>query len=369
MKTSICMATCVRSDKRLSDLKRVLNSLVWNLSEPADVIIVDDCSTLIDQVVPVVQIFADALRKEQPNINVIFTKNETNLKPSATFNKAMQIAMGQPIPPDGLIHAEDDIVVDHKGWNQVFAKFLQDHPEVGQVVPRGSGRSEHIPRPGYKEFPWAIGGLFAIKREVFEKLGPDFWDPLLVSQHEVDSAVRVRMTGWRLAEIDDFTMDHLGEGDLTETFEYQVQQHIGVYNFLRKWNRRFIGAAAYRDIWLMSFEDFPINVNFRRQLAAYFAANGHPECRMNEKPEPFVFPTHSGKYEIVKLIRSPGRERETELIKKMGENFVFGDVDYLPVHIKGLAERLGKPMTDEEVSALIKGREVEYDWTPNGRIL
>ena len=71
----------------------------------------------------------------------------------------------------------------------------------------------------------------------------------------------------------------------------------------------------------------------------------------------------------MKLIRSPGRERETELIKKMGENFVFGDVDYLPVHIKGLAERLGKPMTDEEVSALIKGREVEYDWTPNGRIL
>ena len=158
------------------------------------------------------------------------------------------------------------------------------------------------------------------------------------------------------------------ESGKVEYNTYQVQQHIGVYNFLRKWNQRFIGAAAYRDIWLMSFEDFPINVNFRRQLAAYFAANGHPECRMNEKPEPFVYPGHTGKYEIVKLIRSPGRERETELIRKMGENFVFGDVDYLHTHIKSLAERLGKNLTDDDVAKLIAGREWEYDWKPNGRL-
>jgi GT2 family glycosyltransferase len=366
-KTALCMAVCIRSEKRLDDLKCVFDSLVRNLVDPADIVIVDDCSVLASQVDTLISRFGEDMRKEHPYINVIFTRNETNLKPSATFNKAMMIALGQPTPADVLIHIEDDIVVDYPGWNQVFAKFLQAHPEVGQVLPHGSGRSEWIPRPDYDEFPWGIGGLWAIPRAVFEKIGG--WDETLVHQHEVDYSLRVRMGGWRIAQIVNFAMNHLGEGDLTETFEYQVQQHIGVYNFLKKWNRRFIGAAAYRDIWLMSFEDFPINVNFRRQLAAWFAANGKDECRMNQNPEPFTFPGHWGKYEVVKLIRSPGREREAELIEKMRDNFVFGDVNYLHTHIRNLANRLKKNLTDEEIDALIRGREWEYDWTPNGRIL
>jgi|SRR5665213_341217 len=362
MKTAICMATCVRSQKRLYDLGRVLHSLADNLVAPADVVIVDDCSLLLTQVVGMVTGFADDLKKRNSTINVIFTRNETNLKASATFNKAMQIALAQIVKPDIVVHFEDDILVNHLGWNQVFAKFLADHGEVGLVLPRGSGRCEWIPRGTYNEYPWGIGGLFAIRREVFEKLGSNFWDPVLTSQHEVDGALRVRMAGWRVGEIADFTMDHLGEGDLTETFEYHVQQHIGVYNFLKKWNRRFFGTVSYRDIWLMSFEDFPINVAFRRQLAAWYVTQGNETCRMNKNPEPFKYPGHYGNFEVVTLLRSPGRERESELIRKMGENFVFNDDPYLHTHIKNLAIRMGKYTTDADITEMIRGREWEYNW-------
>lgn len=391
MKTAICMATCIRNEKRLNDLKRTLNSLIINIGSPAVVVIVDDVSLLIDQVESVIQTFKDTMKNVHSSIDVIFERNQVNLKPSATFNKAMDIALAQSVPPDVLIHIEDDIVVNHREWNLVFAKCFQDHPEIGQVLPRGSGRSEWIPRPGYKEFPWGIGGLWAIRREVYEKVGG--WDVTLIHQHEPDYNIRVRMAGWRLGEIDDFTIDHLGEGDDMSTFDKQAGMHIGVYNFLKKWNRRFIGAAAYRDIWLMSFEDFPINVNFRRQLAAWNVSQlparedllqkiekgevacspeektklierieATKKCHMNQTPEPFIFPDHWGKYELVKLIRSPHREREAELIKKMGEHFVFQDVDYLPTHIKSLADRMGKQMTDEEVAAYIKDKEHEYRW-------
>lgn len=395
MKTAICMATCIRNEKRLNDLKKTLYTLTLNVAAPAVVVIVDDVSSLMDQVESVIQTFKDGIKTANPSVQVIFERNEKNLKPSATFNKAMEIALALPDPPDVLIHIEDDIVVDHQGWNQVLAKTFQDHPEVGQVLPRGSGRSEWIPRPGYKEFPWGLGGLWAIRREVYDKIGG--WDETLIHQHEPDYNIRVRMAGWRLAEIDDFTMTHLGEGDDMETFDKQAGMHIGVYNFLKKWNRRFIGTVSYRDIWLMSFEDFPVNVNFRRQLAAWNVSQlaaredllqkiekgevGYsPEaktklierieatkkCHMNQAPEPFIFPDHWGKYELVKLIRSPFREREGELIKKMGDHFVFQDVEYLHTHIKHLAERMNKPMTDEEVAAYIKGKEWEYKWGYEG---
>ena len=83
---------------------------------------------------------------------------------------------------------------------------------------------------------------------------------------------------------------------------------------------------------------------------------------MNEKPEPFVYPGHSGQFELVRLIRPPGREREDELIEKVGNNYVFGDIPQLHHNIKDLATRMGKNMTDEEVTAYLAGKEVDYSW-------
>jgi hypothetical protein len=140
----------------------------------------------------------------------------------------------------------------------------------------------------------------------------------------------------------------------------------------------------------MSPDDFPPNVAFRRQLAAWFAAQAKKlnelltnpninltdkqrtdikvdmdvlsKCRLNEKPEPFQYPGHWGNFVVVKLIRPPGREREDELIEKMGNNYVFQDIPQLHQQIKDLSIRMGKNLTDEQVTEYLKEKEVEYIW-------
>lgn len=386
MLTSVCLCTHISSSKRYEDLMRVLKSLYNNVSQPVEIVIVDDCSPLPETKDLLRKFRDDMISERKIHVELIF--NIDNLKHPASQNKSMQFAKG-----DVLIHIEDDITVECPGWNLLFAKCLQDHPEVGQVLPRASGRGEHIQRPGYNEFMWGLGGLWAIKREVFEKVGG--WDESLVHQVEPDYNIRVRMAGWRLAEIGDFAMSHLGEGDFTETFERQAQIHVGVYNFLKKWNRRFFGSFSYRDVWCMSPDDFPINVAFRRQLAAWNVAQGtlwraskklvedekrqipqetwelidscikeSDRCRLNQNPESFKFPGHWGEFEIIKLIRPKGREREDELIEKMGNNFVFNDIPQLPQQIKDLSIRMNVPMTDEQVAEYLKGKQVEYNWEP-----
>jgi hypothetical protein len=198
------------------------------------------------------------------------------------------------------------------------------------------------------------------------------------------------MAGWRVAEIDDVIMVHLGEGDEADTFERQAQITIGVYNFLKKWNRRFMGIYGYHTVPCNSPDDFPINVFFRRQLAAWFVSEAqklatlpldHPQrnaiktqivdfmrCRLNENPEPFKFPSHWGPYELVKLIRPKGRERENEMIERMGNNHVWKDEPELHKQIRELAERcakkgmIPKPMTDEEVTEFLRGKELDFSW-------
>lgn len=362
MLTSVCLCTYIPNQKRFDDLRRVLDSLHDQLVTPVEVVVVDDVSPMKEAVKAILEEFKDDMKADN-NIDVWLHFNEENLKHAKSQNLSMQLAGG-----DVLIHIEDDIVVDYKGWNQVLAKCLQDHPEVGQVLPNGSGRGEWIPRPGYNEFAWGLGGLWAVRKEVFKAVGG--WDETLVHQIEPDYNFRVRMAGWRVAQISDFAMGHLGEGDFTETFERQAQVHVGVYNFLKKWNRRFFGTYAYRDVWCMSPDDFPINVAFRRQLAAWYASEGkrlkrkdiEDSCTLNKNPQLFKYPGHWGEYELVRLIRPKGREREEELINLMGQNYVFKDVPEIHKQIFELAQRMNKPMTREEVDAYLKDKQVEYDW-------
>lgn len=367
--TSVCLCTYINTQKRFEDLQHVLTSLATNLTAPAELIIVDDASPIGEASLE--RVFSSYVPYLQTKgIPVKIHVNKRNLKHSASQNLAWQLASG-----DTLIHIEDDIAVDKLGWNQDFAKCLQDHPEVGQVLPKGSGRGEWIPRPGYNEFQWGLGGLFAIRREVFEKIGG--WDENLIHQIEPDYNFRVRMAGWRVGQIEDFSMSHLGEGDFQDTFERQAQITIGVYNFLKKWNRRFFGTFAYRDVWCMSPDDFPINVSFRRQLAAWMVATARsinrPDveqaCRLNQHPQPFTFPGHWGKFELVKTIRPTGREREDELINLMAQNYVFRDGPELHKQIRELSIRMNQPMDDLQVQQFLKGKELDFDWTATARVV
>lgn len=389
MLTSICLVTHVKNEKRMNDLLACLNSLIVTLRAPAEVVIVDDVSPIgREYLEKAFNIFKQGMSEAHPDIKVVVHFNEKNLRHAASQNLSMKLAVGEC-----LIHMEDDIVVQHEGWNQVFAKYLEDHPEVGQVLPLGSGRGEWIERScGYREFMWGLGGLWAIKREVYDKVGTNVWDPNLIHQLEPDLNFRVRMEGYRVIEVNEFPMIHLGEGDEGDTFERQAQITIGVYNFLKKWNRRFMGFYGYHTVPCMSPDDYPINVFFRRQLSAWYAAESKrlealvekfptdivlkdkikdfSRCRLNENPEPFQFPGHWGVYELVKLIRPKGRERENEMIEKMGNNHVWKDEPELHKQVRELSERYAKknnsvPMTDDEVTEFLKGKEMEYTWTCN----
>jgi len=528
MLTSLCISTY----ERTTHLTDVFQALARHAVSPYEIIVVDDCSKNPD----VFKLILEFKRRfEEKGIRFVAIKNEKNLKHAATQNKAWRYAKG-----DILFHIEDDIICPQDGFNQRFAKAFQDHPEVGQFVPEGSGRGEWIPRGPYNEYAWALGGLFAVRREVFQQVGG--WDeslclsgdtkiPLLngtaktirelsagsveglftysldssgrivpgrikkawksgvrdvlkvtldngesfhltsnhpvmlrdgayvsadklqmrcrlaamgtgqekslseksilaierlktqeevfdleIDEHhnfaigcadgsgifvhnchqvEPDYNLRVRMAGWRLAEVPGVRMVHLGEGEEHETFKRQAQILAGVHTMLFKWNKRFLGVWDYDSVWSMSWDDFPPNAAFRRKLAAWYAAEaeklqdryrglgvakddphyanavpdeirkaheGLKRHRLNQNPEPFKFAGHWGAYELVKTIRPIGREREQELITLMKSNHAFRDVFRFGDSLKALAQRMNYNLTNEEYERLISEVPRDYRW-------
>lgn len=373
--------------ERTEHLTRVLQSLATSCVQPYEVIVVDDASKNKD-VLTLVYHF-QKLFVEQLKVPFKVFVNEVNRGHAASQNFAMDNAVG-----DVLIHLEDDTICSTEGWNLAMAKFLQDHPEVGQVLPEGSGRGEWIPRGPYNEFAWGLGALWAIRKDVYQKAGG--WDESLRHQVEPDHNLRVRMAGYRVGEISGIRMIHLGEGDQHDTFKRQAQIICGVWAMLCKWNQRFLGDAwDYDSLWSMSWDDFPANARFRRELAAWFAAeaekledryrglkslkddphyaNAVPEevkkahaqlseMRLNPTTRPFKFVSHWGAYELINVVRPQSREREPELINLMKNNFHFKFVDRLPQQLRDLAKRMNYNLTEEELTKMLKATPSSYTW-------
>lgn len=384
MLTSICL--CVHN--RRVQVHKVIQSILQMCRPPYEIIIVDDASTdysIFDLLHKELQpLFGPAPKRqtgefgdddlrsettftiryekggqvEDAKIRLLAYRNAANRQHATSQNISMDLARGEV-----LIHLEDDVVMPYEGWNQTFAKVLQDHPEVGMVFPVGSGRGEWIQRPGYYEFAWGLGGVWAVRKEVFTRVGG--WDTTLVHQLEPDYDLRVRMDGWRLAGcLEVPQMHHLGEGDEQETFGRRLQITIGVYNFLKKWNARMgMGFFDYRSLWSCSWDDLFPNAAFRRQVAAAL------EQELTPSPEPFQFKGHWGKYELVKSIRPPGREREKELLEKMRSNFWFKGEPELHIQVLNLAKHMGVAewqgfdmTTVAGVKAYLKGKVFDYEW-------
>lgn len=386
MLTSLCLSTYNRTDH----LIKVLQAIAQHARPPYEVIVVDDCSS--NKEVHAVLDHFQRMFTTQLGVDFVVYIKDKNEGHAPTNNIGWKLAKG-----DVIIHIEDDIVMPHDGWNLAMGAFLMAHPEVGQVAPEGSGRGEWIPREsptgGYREFAWALGGLFAIRREVYQKVGG--WDEHLAHQIEPDYNLRVRMAGWRLAELPGLRMVHLGEGEYSDSFKRQSQIVIGVHQMLGKWNRRFMGAWDYDNLFAMSWDDFPPNVAFRRQLAAWFAAqaeklkdryrglgvlkddphysdavpaevrqayNEFSKCEINSAPEPFQYPSHWGRYELVKVIRPCGRERERELITLMKNNYVFGYVRRVENQLRDLAKRMNYDLSEEELQRLSNKVPIDVRW-------
>ena len=163
--SSICIAAYGRPDYLERSVKSVLECSI----APFEVIIVDDCSPNEE--------VGRYLATLAGNPNIRAFRNEKNSGVSATFNRAFAEARY-----DCIIHLESDCVITRSGWNKIFESYFDSHPEIGQLGPVGSGRSDCIIRQGYKEFQWLLGGCWSTQKKVFDEIGG--WDPRLVHQVE-----------------------------------------------------------------------------------------------------------------------------------------------------------------------------------------
>lgn len=335
---SICLTTY----NRLDHLKQTLQGILTYCHMPYELIIVDDNSKPESGVQEFLKQFAEEVKGKIP-VRLFF--NETNLGHPATQNKSFDFAN---LESKCLIHMEADIVITYPGWNKVFEEYFEKYPEIGQIGPAMSGRSDHLQRPNYKEFQWILGGVWGLRPEVYRKIGG--WDEFLAHQRECDFCLRVRIAGWRVAEVREFSMIHLGEGDFVETPQRQAELHIGVWNFLKKWNRRFFGAFDYNAVHAMSWDDFPINEWFRRTLTACLG--------LNRSPQQVVLPHDGegkdkgwGRWDLIYHTRPVNREREEELANQIKQNYIFKD-----------SSTLVERNSDKSFVNLLEGKELEYFW-------
>ncbi len=336
---SICVCVYNRPDY----LKDTIEGVVKTTKGPFELIIIDDNSPD-----PGVQEVLNETLQNYKGPGVIRTyKNETNLKHAASQCKAFSFAKY-----DILVHLEADCIMIVDGWDEIMKGYFDKYPEVGQLGPTGAVRGDVIKRDGYIEGQWMLGGMWAVRREVYEKIGG--WDKHLVHQIECDYCMRVRMAGYRVASIPTGVQDvqyiHLGEGDYTETPERQALLHEGVFNFIKKWNMRFNGFNDYNGIFSNSWDDMPINEIFRRQTMACLG--------LNKDVKQTVLPNDKegkefgwGKWDLILITRPPNREQEESLAQLVRDNKVFKTEGSL------LANNADKPFIK-----LLEGRELDCNW-------
>lgn len=365
---SICLCTY----NRLDHLKSTLNGIVRYCKKPFELIIVDDYSSKESGVREYIEKFYITFKD---SFHIVIHFNDKNEGAAWSQCKSFELANNKS---DCLIHLEADIIINYEGWNQEFENFLNIYPEVGLVNPKFSGRGDHIDNGKYKYFTWALGGVWAIRRDVFEKINS--WDQDLSHQIESDYCLRIRMEGWRVADIDKFAMNHLGEGDNSETLKRQALINIGVYNFIKKWNQRFLGNAFdYDGVFSMNWDDFPPNLNFRRKAMACLGYNKDilkNEIVLSHQPSLFYKSQGKqniefgwGKYYLEKIPRPHGRTHEEEIARLVAEDYIFPNKPRLFTRLKNLAKTFNIELnTDEEVINYfdnlcnLKRWMINYDW-------
>ena len=164
----------------------------------------------------------DSIRKRFPSIQII--ENGKNLGFGSAVNKGFTRARG-----DYLIFLNSDLVLDSKCIGEL-AKFLDSDSSVGGAIPK----ILHIDRrdtinslgvlinytgiaypnllgqkdPGQIEpFESACGGIFMLRKEVYEAVG-GFDEELFLYHEDHDLSWRIRLAGWKMIVTPKATMYH-----------------------------------------------------------------------------------------------------------------------------------------------------------------
>ena len=162
------------------------------------------------------------IRKRFPSIKII--ENGENLGFGSAINRGLGLAKG-----DYLLFLNSDLKLHSKCVGEL-AKVLESDPNVGGTIPKilhidqqntinslgvlinytGIAYPNLLGQkdPGYQEpFESACGGIFMLKREVYETVG-GFDEDLFLYHEDHDLSWRIRLAGWHLKVVPKAIMHH-----------------------------------------------------------------------------------------------------------------------------------------------------------------
>jgi len=250
--TSISVLAMNRPDT----LKQTIEAIRVYAAEPYELIVVDNGSTDLQTI--------EYLNSIQSFAKVI--TNEKNKGLSAGTNQGFEASVY-----DCLIHLDDDCLITTPGWNQIMRSYFSK-PKIGMVVPGIYG--EAIKNDGYHELKWGLGMCYSISKNLYDSIGG--YDSQLYHQNECDMGLRVRMAGFDVAGITDFSAHHNDPGGTRSEMSIG-RERIGCVQFRDKWTSYFKGLDwnyGTDPIYLM--QHWPPDEEFMRRWALQQGVNINP---------------------------------------------------------------------------------------------
>ncbi len=224
--------------------------------------IVDDHST-DPRVFELIDAFQAKLGKDQ----CIVWKGTRNYGWARRLNEAIASAFKDGC--DQVFTLDSDALPSPVDWLPKLSRFMSEHPEVGMAGPDKPGCYLRLHRDGYDEIEFLITICCGISRAAYEVVtanGEKWYDESLGTSWDADTCYRLRMQGFRIALVPDTRVEDLG-GYAASTMS-KKKFGRGNYYFNRKWNERFIGRFLYKCPMMLRFEDYPLNMQFRRLVNA-----------------------------------------------------------------------------------------------------
>jgi N-acetylglucosaminyl-diphospho-decaprenol L-rhamnosyltransferase len=129
---------------------------------------------------------------------------------------------------------------------------------AGLLRPARDGRLAAADAAGIERVEATSGALMLVPRALFDALG-GFDEGYVLHCEDLDLCRRVREAGHEVAILADLDVVHLkGQSSRRRPLWIEWQKHRGMLRYLRKFERRGIGAAAYPLLWLAVWLRYPL---------------------------------------------------------------------------------------------------------------
>lgn len=257
MKIGLLLTTFNRPDL----LKMVLDSLTTQLPKNlTKIVIIDDCSTDLGT-----RSLLTAFAEKYRGLAEVF-RHETNHGNADSLNEGLgHLFLTEKV--DYAVVLDSDATATPDDWIDKLVSFLESHPEAGIAFPNRPGSYIRLHRDGYDEVEFGITICYAIpKKAYFAVAGDGRWfDTSLTTAWDCDTCYRLRRAGYRVAVVNEVVATDLGVGKSTLPSEKFAK---GNFEFNKKWNELLLGPFIYKSPMMLRWEDYPLNMQFRRLVNA-----------------------------------------------------------------------------------------------------